>query len=69
MFTHILSDGTQPDTGEIVDGESRVLWILHWEHPRATSLYLLILEPLRNALQTHTLHHLVQHDFDENTAT
>lgn len=31
MFTHIFRQNTKTDTGEVVDGETRVAWVVHRE--------------------------------------
>ena len=67
MLTHLLSDGTEADGGEVVDRESGILGIVHGEHPAARHPDLGVLEPLGNVLQAHTLRDLVEQDLDEDT--
>ncbi len=69
MLTHFLGDGTQTDGGEVVDGEARVLGVVHGEHPAARHPDLGILESLRDSLQAHALRDLGEQDLDEDTRT
>lgn len=69
VLTHILGERAEPNASEIIDGEPRVLRDIHGEHPLAGDPDFRILEPLRQLLQPHALHHLVHHDLHEDTAT
>lgn len=69
VLSHLLRQYTKSDTGEVVDGETGVLWVVHWEQILTCRPYFLVFEPLCKSLQTHTLHHLLHHDLDEDTGT
>lgn len=68
MFSHLLSDDAQPDTGEVVDREASVLRVVHGEHLLVVFSHGWVFEPLRQLLQPHLFHHFIHKNFDENSA-
>jgi len=67
MLSHFFRDDTQSDASEIIDRESSVLRVVHWEHLAIVVLHGGILEPLSQLLQSHLFHHLLHQDLDKDT--
>lgn len=68
MLSHILSKCTKADTGEEVDGESRVLWVVLGEEPLEERACGWVIEkPLLHPIEADVLEDLLEHDLDEDT--
>jgi hypothetical protein len=67
IFPHFLCYNAHANAGEIIDGEASVLGNVHREHTDARLFHFFIFESLRKCLQAHGFHHLVHHNFDEDT--
>jgi hypothetical protein len=68
-LSHILRNDTKADTGEIVDAEAGIFGDVGGEHAGASMLNFRVLEPFFQSRQTHTLHHLLHQNLDEDTTT
>jgi len=44
MFSHSFRKSSQLNTSEVIDRESSVLWIVHWENVLVTLLHTLFFE-------------------------
>lgn len=64
---HLLCQLAETDRGEVVDGETRVLRVVHWEHARKGRSQVGNLEPLDHSVHTHLLHHLLHDYLDEDS--
>ena len=69
MLSHLLCQNAQPDTRHVIDSKPRIFRIIKRKQPPAAPPNFIILEPLRDPLQAHALHHLSQHHLDEDTTT
>lgn len=67
MFTHILRQNTKADTGEVVDGETRVAWVVHREESLETGSKDLIRHLRSQLRQPKMLSEILEENFDKDT--
>lgn len=68
MFSHLFRDGTEADRGKVIDGKPRVLGVIDREDVGISALHRRFAKPKGNLLDAQFLRHLLQEDFDKDSA-
>lgn len=69
MFSHLFREGTQPDTGEVVDGESDVAGIVFGEDAFQVWPQHVIRHPCLELGSPNLLHDALKQNLDEDATT
>ena len=68
MFTHVLCQNTKANTGEVVDREPRVAWVVHREETLETGPQNLVCHVLAQLRQSKVLSEILEEDLNEDAA-
>ena len=69
MLTHVLRQNAKPDASEVIDGESNVTRIVHWEQAFEARAKYLILESFPQAAQAEVFAEVLEEDLDKDSTT
>ena len=67
MSSHVLSNSSHANRGEVVDGESCIAWVIGWKESIKVRLQKVFLEAVLQFLHPHSLREILKENFNENT--